>query len=261
MTRTIAFCYFDLGDAWWKTAVTEMIRSARRVMPGCKIVQLSDKSARQHPMTDEWRQGSMAATRETLSAVKAFMVTEYANENPGNVIFIDADVIWTAEPPLHTYGACGYDETANALPWRQFYIQSGVDKPGEHSREWLTNNVPAILDALPFCAAGNDAFELLLNLNIPKSHGAPAEIASADSTKFLVHFPGAENRQKMIDFARSMDGGEDFKRMEPGYDDRVFAEALNKRLTIPTEPELLQERHARPPGDGVNEDLNSINIG
>lgn len=238
MTYDLAFFFCDVGEQWWKTACIEMLRSAKRVMPDARIVQLSPKGTAMHPWAHELVTADLGPdappVADILSSLKMYLIAEHVSRTPHNVIICDVDVIWTAKPPMLHGGGCAWDETADALPWRQFYIQSGVD--GKRTREWLLNNCKAFLEALPPVTFAKDAAELFLNFNIPKSFGGPAEIRSDESTKYLMHFPGRP--EEMIAFARTLDGGEDFKLMDPSY--------------VPPPPEPVKQ--------GVNEDLMSINF-
>lgn len=226
---TLAFFYADLGDAWWKTACTEMLRSARRVMPDARVVQLSPKGTAMHPWAHELVEANLGESAgnlpSVLSKVKGYLMAEYAAATPGPIIFTDVDVIWKAMPTLHPGGACAWDETAEALEMRQFYVQTG-------QTDWPWGRFIKTLDALPVATLAADAAELALNIGFLP--GDAASLASADTLQFMAHFPGAENREQMIAFARSLDGGEPFKAMDPGY--------------VPPRPE------------GINEDLAGINF-
>lgn len=207
---TLCFFFADLGDPWWKTAVTEMLRSARRVMPDAKIVQLSPRGTAMHPWADELVEANLGDpapdVASILSKVKAYLIAEYAAATPGPVIFCDADVIWKAAPPIYQPGAVAWDETAEALEMRQFYIQKGTT-------DWPWGRFKRVLDALPLSCLAKDAAELALNMNFLP--GDALSLSAADTLEFMVHFPGA--RDEMIAFARSLDGGEPFKEMDPGY--------------------------------------------
>lgn len=244
MTHTIAFFYADLGDPWWKTAVIEMIRSARRVMPGCKIIQLTDKNTVVHPDIDYVR-GSEVCTRENLAEYKAYMVASFASQMKEPTVFCDADLIWIAKPPVVEGGWCAFDNTADALPWRQFLLQAS---PGHH--DWLTSGLMQTASAMPPICYANDCFELALNFNIERLQEQPAAVAPEQSVKFAIHFPGQENRDKMIAYARSIDGGEQFRAMEPGYN------PPEPKLTIPSAAYLASQGIKT----GVNEDLTSISF-
>lgn len=215
---TLAYFYCDLNNAWWKTAVTEMLRSARRVMPDARIVQLSPKGTAMHPWAHELVEANLGDpapdVAPIMSKVKAYLMAEFAKTSPNQVIFCDADVIWLAKPPMYQIGAIAWDETADELPYRQFYVQSG-DPKYPINLEWLTRRIPAILDALPPSTWARDAAEIALNYSIKTSHGEPVTLAARETIKFMVHFPGAP--EEMIAFARSLDGGEEFKAMDPGY--------------------------------------------
>jgi len=255
----LAFVFVDLGDPWWRTAVTEMLRSVGRVMPDARIVQLTDSESRAHPWVDEILRADVRCTPDILSKFKSYMIAQHTRASDRPAIFCDADVIWLAKPDILKWGGAAYDDRADALPWRQFYIQSGTEKP-----EWLTQNCEAFLDALPQSTWANDAAELYLNFNIPKSIGAPQELRPEDTIKYLAHFPGKANRENMIAYARSIDGGQPFKSLDPGYEDRVFESNLGKPMAIPsalTMKRMEQEefsRQYRAQQGGVNEDLTSI---
>lgn len=223
---TIAFFYADLGNAWWRTACTEMLRSAKRVMPDAHIAQLSPKGTSMHPWADELVEVNLAAdapkVADMLSKVKGYAVAQYAMRATGPVIFTDADVIWTARPPTGNNFAVAEDDTTDHLPLRQFYIQSAK------TAAWV--EVIGLLDALPPSTWKADAFELALNICFHGSDYQPRRLNPAATQKFVHHFPGVP--ETMIAFARSLDKGEPFKELDP------------------TRPKL-----------GVNEDLTSISFG
>lgn len=229
---TLAFFYADLGDPWWKTAVTEMLRSARRVMPDAHVVQLSPKGTSLHPWAHQLIEANLGPDAPDLASIlsklKGYLMAEYSlATGDGPVIFCDADVIWTAKPPILPSGAVAWDETAEALEFRQFYIQTGAAK-------WPWHRYVKTLDALPLSTLPADAAELALNMGFLP--GDVSSLSSADTMKFMVHFPGPANRDEMIAFARSLDGGEPFKEMDPSY--------------TPPAPE--------PPKEGINVDLMPI---
>lgn len=204
---TLAFFYADLGNGWWKTAVTEMLRSAKRVMPDAHIVQLTDETTPVHPWAHREHRLLAKCTPDVLSKFKGYMMAKHAEENPEQqIIFTDADVIWKAKPPLHPSGAVAWDETAEALEMRQFYVQTGTT-------EWPWGRYKRVLDALPLSCLARDAAELALNMNFLP--GDALSLSAGDTLEFMVHFPG--NPEEMIAFARSLDGGEQFKAMDPGY--------------------------------------------
>lgn len=248
----LAFFYADLGNAWWKTACTEMLRSARRVMPDARIVQLSPKGTAMHPWASELVEANLGDpapdVAPILSKVKGYLMAEFAKASPQQVVFCDADVIWIAKPPLYQIGAIALDETAEELPYRQFYVQSG-DPKDPINLEWLTRRLTALLDALPPSTWARDACELALNHSIKTTHGEPVAMWAKDTQKYLVHFPGAP--EEMIAFARSLDGGEEFKAMDPGYVpprkeglsqqmDQIIFFDLKEPLTIPSAGELMR---------------------
>lgn len=208
----LTLCYFFTpGDPWWKTAVCEMLRSAKRVMPDAHVVQLSPKGTPMHPDAHELVEANLGTpapqVADILSKVKAYLMAEYATAHPEQqIIFTDADVIWKAKPPLHPSGAVAWDETAEALEMRQFYVQTGTT-------EWPWGRFKRVLDALPLSCLARDAAELALNMNFLP--GDALSLSAADTLEFMVHFPGAP--EEMIAFARSLDGGEQFKAMDPGY--------------------------------------------
>jgi hypothetical protein len=140
----LVFMYVDLGDPWWKTGVTEMLRSARRQMPNAHIVQMSDATARKHPFADALFQTDMECTADNFLEFRAHALTSYMKRAERPVIYSGGDVIW-CEPHM----ACG-------------------------------------------------AYKLT-------PYGA------------AVHFKA--DRDAMIRFARSLDGGEPFKQLLPDFDE------------------------------------------
>lgn len=242
---TLAFFFADCGDPWWKTAVTEMLRSARRVMPDSKVVQLSPQGTAMHPWAHEMVEANLGPDAPglplILSKVKGYLMAQYAAGHPGEtIIFTDADVIWTGKPPVLPGGAVAWDETAEALDWRQFYVQTGAT-------EWPWGRYIKTLDALPMATLAADAAELALNYSFLP--GDVSALSSADTMKFMIHFPGPANRDEMIAFARKLDGGEPFKEMDPGYtpppkdDGKVsFPEIIFNTDTGPQPPKLTLPR-------------------
>jgi hypothetical protein len=140
----LAFLWVDLNDPWWKTATTEMLRSARRQMPNANIVQMSDYGARLHPFADMLFTASMECPPETLGDFRTVIMMEYLKQASRPVIYTGGDVIW-----------CPLDKAV-----------------GEYR-------------VTPYGAA--------------------------------VHFRG--DRDGMLRFARSLDGGEPFKELAPGLDE------------------------------------------
>lgn len=90
----LVFMYVDLGDGWWKTAVTEMLRSARRQMPDAHIVQMSDAKGRMHPFADALFLTDAECTAENFLEFRAHALTEYMKRAERPVIYTGADVIW-----------------------------------------------------------------------------------------------------------------------------------------------------------------------
>lgn len=218
MTNTLAFFYADLKDQWWKTAVTEMLRSAKRVMPDWRIVQLSPEGTPMHPKADAIVECKLSEdapnASKMLSKIKAYMVAQYAAQADGPVVFTDADVIWTAQPFVHQCGAVAFDPLAAHLPYRQFYVQTGREMT------WPWRGMADLLEELPQSTWRADAFELALNIQIERCDDryTPHCMPPAETQSFVHHFPGQQHRDAMIAFARSLDGGQPFKELAPGYE-------------------------------------------
>jgi flavin reductase (DIM6/NTAB) family NADH-FMN oxidoreductase RutF len=222
LPNTLAFFYADLKDQWWKTAVTEMLRSAKRVMPDWRIVQLSPEGTPMHPKADAIVECNLSEDApnagKMLSKIKAYMVAQYAAQADGPVVFTDADVIWTNRPNIYQQGAVAFDAAAECLPYRQFYFQT---MPG---MTWFWNTIPSLLEELPQSTWKSDAFELALNMQIYTrcvDVDPPHTMAAAETQSFVHHFPGQQHRDAMIAFARSLDGGQPFKELAPGYEPPV----------------------------------------
>lgn len=217
MSFELCFFFADIGDPWWKTAVTEMLRSAKRVMPEARIVQLSPDGTAMHPWAHEivyCKLGPDAKNVANLiSKMKGYMVAQHVLHSDAPCVFTDADVIWTAAPKIHAGGSIGFDHTANALPYRQFYVQTA---PGM-AMPWA--GVPNLMEELPQSTWPADAFELALNIVADRAGAeAPAGLSAAETQTFVHHFPGVQNRETMIGFARKLDGGQPFKEMSPTYE-------------------------------------------
>lgn len=244
MSFTLAFFYADLGDPWWKTAVTEMLRSAKRVMPDAHIAQLSPAGTPMHPFADQMVVANLGENAppvaSMLSKVKGYLCAQYAMQAKQPVVFTDADVIWTDRPPINVFGSIGYDAGSKHLPYRQFFFQSHPDLPvlGETTLE--------LLDELPPSTWAADVFELALNIEAANMDVKGYD--ANDTQKFMLHFPGSENRERMIAFARHLDRGEPFKELDPNHLPIAHSIAAEKtQLTLPKE--------------GVNEDLFKITFG
>lgn len=96
------FLFLDLGDSWWKTATTEMLRSARRMMPNANFVQMSDNVARKHPMANTLFASSMECPPDALLDFRVATMMEYMKQATRPVIYSGADVIWC--PPGDAIG-------------------------------------------------------------------------------------------------------------------------------------------------------------
>lgn len=93
----IAFVFVEVNDPWHRTATTEMLRSAQRVFPGARYVQLCDSESPLHPWADaEWR-ANVKCTPDMYPEFKNFIVTDYLAQATNPVILSEIDGLWVKE--------------------------------------------------------------------------------------------------------------------------------------------------------------------
>lgn len=94
----LAFIYIDLGDPWWKTAVTEMLRSAERILPHARFVQLTDSESPAHPWAHKVTRATTRCAVRELEQYKSFLIEDHLSKTELPTIYCGADNIW-----------CGYE--------------------------------------------------------------------------------------------------------------------------------------------------------
>lgn len=90
----LAYVYIDLGDPWWRTAVTEMLRSAERVFQHARFVQLSDETTPIHPWAHKILRANAKCKLAEFPDMKAFLLQEHLSKTDLPTVYSGADVIW-----------------------------------------------------------------------------------------------------------------------------------------------------------------------
>ena len=155
-----AYVFLHSDEPWDRTAVTEMLRSARRVFPDANFVQLSDSKTPIHPWAHNQLKANVEVTDENRGNLEVFLIAEHLRKSKRPVIYSDIHCLWCTEIP-------------------------GADKVG----------------------------------------AVPAQMIRKVDMGLCVSFPGEENRTAMINFARALDGGGEFKALNP-------AQSLNEAVRI-----------------------------
>jgi len=239
----LVYLWLDFGDAWLRTATTEMLRSAQRAMPGINIVQISDNKAKIHPFANASLVFDRDVPKSELAAFKGYAFAQHALQTERLTIFCDVDLIWNNagagdylhnssdnqismlvhrnlesaiipyDPAVFLYWPQCYDF------WAEYQMMCDSCKPG--FREWWGDQLAfsAILghhslhDA--HCGTSRDARIELLEESVACQ--VPVEQPTSSLASWATHF--AAHREWLVPYARLLDGGAPFKELEPGLDE------------------------------------------
>ena len=103
-TFDLAFLYVDLGDDFYKYATHMMVQSARKAMPGVRVVHLTDNATKHYPDADRVLASDQRAEKDSICVFKGSAIAEYAAQADRPVIFCDVDLLWYAPPPMPKTG-------------------------------------------------------------------------------------------------------------------------------------------------------------
>lgn len=227
MKFDLAFVLVDLGNPWYKTAASEMIRSARRAYKDhdMRVVQITDSKTAHHPDADGVFGGNVECSAAQMCQFKGHFIAEYALQAENPVIFTDVDMIWNNDGAIELLEAepvvLAYRENMPSMPFNAGFIAThGQNDFWRHYREAMDN--------MPVEVRGwwGDQFGLLapiLKTERYKDWGwvlmdniAPAidKLPAAPLTTPAVHFKG-KRKSMMVPYARMLDKGEGFEFARP----------------------------------------------
>lgn len=96
----LAYVYVDLGDDRFMAYVHEMVQSAKRVMPGVKITQISDRKTPMYPEADALFAAEVDCDKENICAFKGHFMADFAIQCDNPLILCDVDLIWQHQPKM-----------------------------------------------------------------------------------------------------------------------------------------------------------------
>ena len=212
-TFNLAYVFVDLGDPFYRAATHEMVKSARRVMPGVKITQISDKKTPAHPLVDDLFSADIEVTKDDICAFKGHFMAEFAMHCPGDLILCDVDLIWNKKPrklfsdvydiglmrrdgfpsmPFNT-GLMLSSGRANAKIWWKHY-QELVDDLHKYGIGWYCDQIAAAM------AYGLDE-ESVLDYEMDEVCPAPDTLPTAPMDSYATHFKGPR-KEWLFDYAK-----------------------------------------------------------
>lgn len=90
----VGFFYVDHGRPWWRTAIANMIASARETQPGCRIHHYGDAHTRAWPGSDDAILSETKIDANIMMLAKAFMWGQAGQKADRPLVLTDADVIF-----------------------------------------------------------------------------------------------------------------------------------------------------------------------
>jgi hypothetical protein len=229
----LAFVLVDLGVPWYKTAASEMIRSAHRAFAShdMRIVHINDSATQPHPDAHGAFGGNVRCTPEDLCRFKGYFMAEYALQADRPVIFCDVDILWQHDGALSMFaeGKKPVGLLERKFPCMRY--NSGVIFSRQSDPFWIAYQ--AAVDGLPKEVSGwwGDQFALVAATErepgeverVPMRDIAPAvkEMPPAPYDAPAVHFKG-EAKHLMVQYARMLDGGGAFEFARPNLDKMVI---------------------------------------
>ncbi len=226
MKFDLAFTLLDLGVPWYKTAASEMIRSARRAYKDhdMRVVQLTDNRSARHPDADGGFILDTDVKGNQLAQGKGHLMAEFALQADRPVVFCDVDLIWNNDGIVEDLVniedvACLWREDMPCMPFNTGLVLT----PPQQDEFWDVYR--SACETLPpeMCAWWGDQVAMTAANLITRQHVtrmdmdvmAPAitELPDAPLDTPAVHFKG-DTKNLMIPYARMLDGGNvyDFAR-------------------------------------------------
>lgn len=217
-TFNLAYVFVDLGDPFYRAATHEMVKSARRVMPGVKITQISDKKTPAHPLVDDLFSADIEVTKDDICAFKGHFMAEFAMHCPGQLVLCDVDLIWNRNPfPLECFGVglmarsgfpsmpynfgivlsdAGWRGTQTW--WKEY--QAVVDDLHKYGVGWYCDQLAAaIVDGKLRAYPVSDHWHE--NLDMDKWAAAPDKLPTAPMDSYATHFKGPR-KEWLFDYAK-----------------------------------------------------------
>lgn len=212
-TFNLGFVFVDLGDPFYRAATHEMVKSAKRAMPGVKITQISDKKTPAHPMVDDVLSVDTEVTKDNISTFKGHFMAELAMKIDGPLILCDVDLVWNrpiTEATFHRPVSLLYREHFPSMPfnaglmfssgtevakgWWKHY-QNVIDDLHRYGVGWYSDQIAAAIAGLRDERV--DALPMALYAD------APVDMPEVKSTAYTTHCKG-ERKSWMMDYARKV---------------------------------------------------------
>lgn len=216
-TFNLAYVFVDLGDPFYRAATHEMVKSARRVMPGVKITQISDKKTPAHPLVDDLFSADIEVTKDDICAFKGHFMAEFAMHCPGQLVLCDVDLIWNRNPfPIGFYeGNCVGLMRRDGFPSMPFNAGLILSRGENGHYEWW-RNYQAIVDDLHKYGVGwyCDQFALTMtehehpyeagwyrSLSMDEWAAAPDKLPTEPMNSYATHFKGSR-KEWLFEYAK-----------------------------------------------------------
>ena len=210
-TFNLAYVFVDLGDPFYRAATHEMVKSARRVMPGVKITQISDKKTPAHPLVDDLFSADIEATKDDICAFKGHFMAEFAMHCPGQLVLCDVDLIWNRNPFPLPIAAIGLMEREGfpSMPIN-FGLVASNDSPAAKSWWWSYQKIVDDLhkygvgwyaDQFAATMVGHYQHGIHTRLDMDKWAAAPDKLPTAPMNSYATHFKGPR-KEWLFDYAK-----------------------------------------------------------
>lgn len=235
MKLDLAFVLIDLGESWYKTAASEMIRSARRAYKDhdMRVVQLTDAKTAHHPDADGVFSLGTDVAKEQMCQAKGHLIAEYALKADRPVIFCDVDLIWNNAGALQELAggehvSCLWRDDMPSMPINTGIVGTFGEKGFWEVYRAACENLPSEVcgwwgDQFAMSAAWLDYFAARPNLEwgcplrkMDMDQVAPAIDTLPDKPLDTpaVHFKGPR-KHLMVPYARMLDQGRGFDYARP----------------------------------------------